>query len=253
MLKTCKESSLLSKKTQTSFISFNETVCKCQCTCKNAITQLNSSNVSKDQFNQIDIKPKVKVEKESKDKLCIDKIEIHNSFDMPLENESTAHIPESNNFEKPAPDIQDNDDVMLQLEMLFNGDQNDDDDLFDSILCSNNVEEETNDTNKRVNNSDINIHNMVPLNDFSDKKSLEDRLASMECSGILPIPDEKVIEEQPKERKHVTKKWICEIYFRKLRLFEKLDEIRDSNRKKYKRVSVDTLCCIPFYTIIYFV
>lgn len=137
------------------------------------------------------------------------------------------------NKKRLSVDSRDDDDVMLQLEQLFGTDsKQQEDDLFESILCNDNelIIDKINENivQKPVHDIEVNQHSV-------DLKSLDERLKALEKTGAL-ITNNEIKENSPKSKKHLTKKWFCEIYYKKKRLYEKLDEIRDLNRRKHDRV-----------------
>lgn len=160
---------------------------------------------------------------------------------------------------------QDSDELMMQLEKLFQGDSQEDD-IFEGGLCDAYDSILHDDGSKKAITNEIQsapIPESVIENHAAQIKSLDERLASL--AGLLVtnndsnVPQEKP-EETPKPKKHSSSsKWICEEYFLKSKLFELLDEIGDNNRKKLARVKkcgcinnvfiVQTVCLNNFVEI----
>ncbi|XP_063832594.1 uncharacterized protein LOC135081740 [Ostrinia nubilalis] len=134
---------------------------------------------------------------------------------------------------------QDSDDLMQQMEKLFQGDSQEDD-IFEGGLCDayeTIVHEDG--AKKSTEPNSASIPESVIENHAAQIKSLDERVSSL--VGLLVntndnnIPQEKP-EENPKIKKRNSSKWICEEYFLKLKLYELLDEIGDKNRKKLARI-----------------
>ncbi|XP_049886142.1 uncharacterized protein LOC126380637 isoform X2 [Pectinophora gossypiella] len=139
-------------------------------------------------------------------------------------------------------ELQESDELMLQLEKLFHSDPNDDD-LYDTALCSTENIIATEDIIKTAqnDNADTAIPNVNPsiIESHSIQiKSLDERLASL--TGLLTNNAETVTGQAkvdvPKTKKSSSSKWLCEEYFLKQRFHEMLDEMGDANRKKLARV-----------------
>ncbi|CAB3233521.1 unnamed protein product [Arctia plantaginis] len=136
----------------------------------------------------------------------------------------------------------DPDELMMQLEKLFQGDQNDDD-IFEGALCDK-LDTTLDDHTKKVTNiimetSKINAtHDAVIENHAAQIKSLDERLASL--TGLLvPSGDTTVQTQKPenqKPKKSSSSKWLCEEYFLKQKLYELLDQIGDNNRKHLEKI-----------------
>ncbi|CAG9112727.1 unnamed protein product [Plutella xylostella] len=142
------------------------------------------------------------------------------------------------------------DQIMLQLEQIFRVDSNGlEDDLFEGTLCdmldttTNGVQDSTKALLDGLDDCSKSLqHNDSAVEDQAAKiKSLDDRLAMLETSGVLQattvnVPEKTNYENTMKQKKPAQTKWLCELYYQRLYLFEKMDEIRDSNRKKYTRI-----------------
>lgn len=141
-------------------------------------------------------------------------------------------------------ETQESDELMMQLEKLFQGDSNDTD-LFDSALCDTVDSSVNDDIPKKIQNDNIGssktptaIQNHVSLmgNHSAEIKSLDERLVSLEV--MLSNTSENNLSQEPqKVKKSNSTKWLCEEYFLKTRYFELLDLIGDTNRKKLTRVN----------------
>lgn len=151
------------------------------------------------------------------------------------------------------------DQVMIQLEQLFRADSNDiEDDLFegglyDGIEFAYDEQEKTKTLQESLETSNTAAETTIVDSQAAKLKSIDERLALLESAGILkssnPVnttESKGTNEGQVKERKKPSQnKWLCEHYFQKLYLYEKVDEIRDSNRKKHARVSKSFNCILP--------
>lgn len=147
------------------------------------------------------------------------------------------------NMPKPVDDLDTHDELMMQLEKLFHGNKNDED-LFETTLCNmptdgNLFEDYT------VNNDASNVNTSVIENHAKQIKSLDEKLASLADMLVNNTKDNSAREDQklqqPKaqtlqHKKQNPSKWLCEEYFLKVKLFEILDLIGDSNRKKLARI-----------------
>ncbi|XP_045484442.1 uncharacterized protein LOC110992450 isoform X2 [Pieris rapae] len=132
----------------------------------------------------------------------------------------------------------DADEVMQQMEKLFEGGANDDD-IFDGIFSnaydvafSEDLKKLNNDIQNKTNqNSSIIEHHADQIS------SLDKRLNSL--SQVLEKDTETESHstkcEATKSSK-LSKKWICEEYFLKVKLNELLDQLRDCNRAKLLRI-----------------
>ncbi|RVE50427.1 hypothetical protein evm_004964 [Chilo suppressalis] len=145
----------------------------------------------------------------------------------------------SHNPPRMSIESQDSDELMMQLEKLFQCDSHEDD-LFEGSLCDN-IETTLQDniTNiKKSNETEPNTPQVTVIeNHTAQIKSLDERLASL--TGLLVNNTDNVFQEKaeiPKNNKSNTSKWLCEEYFLKSKLFEVLDQIGDCNRKKLARI-----------------
>lgn len=261
------------KKCQTSFGKSN---CDCQCTCnlrkkrgkpseslpitcnnnrKSLDTALSTANVNNCQpiFNIPVI-----------ENLQTDKPQMAKDFyftNQTMSDTNSGAVLNSSNVSTLKPctrlsvESQDSDGLMLQLEKLFQGDSQEDDlfeggfgDTYDSSTQFDPMKNSSNDiqTSGQIQDSVIEDH-------AAQIKSLDERLASL--AGLLVnnnnestnVPQEKA--EYSKNKKHNSSKWICEEYFLKSKLYEVLDEIGDSNRKKLARVN-NTLLSVNSYNYV---
>lgn len=133
--------------------------------------------------------------------------------------------------------------VMMQLEHLFRADENEPEvDLFESTLCDDFDSLYEVKTKIQEQKNEITSTTVPTIVDEQAAiiKSLDQRLALLESSGVLTnnnTTQDAKSESPKKQKKPSTSKWLCEAYHQKFYLFEKLDELRDGNRKKYIRVS----------------
>lgn len=251
------------KKIQTSIEDLSK--CHCQCTCKkrrkNTIAKsLTESNIFIDDKNESslggvtknidkDIKPKNQSISPSNISVLkkLDNIDTCNNIS------NVTSVPQSlqQNIIEPntrlSVESQVEDDVMLQLERLFHEESNKpEDDLFEGTLYNDiftNYDDHKKELHDIVNQGvKINEPQQIIKDDQAAKiKSLDERLALLESSSVLPINNtttETTKTDSPKRKQYIQNKWLCEMYFQKKLLYEKLDEIRDSNRKKHARVRV---------------
>ncbi|KAJ8711722.1 hypothetical protein PYW08_008676 [Mythimna loreyi] len=130
---------------------------------------------------------------------------------------------------------QDSDELMLQLEKLFQGEANDDDlfegTLYDKMdsLPDEQLKKNNDNLNSNMNNSK---QDSVIENHSAQIKLLDERIASL--AGLLVTNDNVPQKtEIPKNRKS---RWLCEEYFLKQKLYELLDQIGDTDRKKLEKI-----------------
>lgn len=149
---------------------------------------------------------------------------------------STSQTQVDNVINQPAktPMNTESDDLMQQLEALFQGDK-DDDDLFTS-----NLEDNSKIFNGLNNNQDSitgGSQDSIIENHAAQIKSLDERLATL--TGMLANNEQPVVVQPQKivqkKSKHANK-WLCEEYFLRKNLFELLYQISDNNRQRLARV-----------------
>lgn len=169
-------------------------------------------------------------------------------------NEGTPQAPaalnQPNALLKPTSRLsvesQDSDELMLQLEKLFQGDSQEDD-IFEGGFCDSfdtTMHDEIKKSATEVQPPPVPVQESLLENHAAQIKSLDERLASL--AGLL-VNNSNDSNNTPQTRHENTKnykkrnasKWLCEEYFLKLKLYEYLDEIGDSNRKKLARVGTD--------------
>ncbi|CAG9568016.1 unnamed protein product [Danaus chrysippus] len=121
------------------------------------------------------------------------------------------------------------DDLMLQMEELFKGDPNDDD-IFDSALCDSN---NTNNTEEIKALNEMQVNTSIPIDALQEQASCPNERLSL-LSGV-PVSNE-TNSQCTKTKNNRVSKWLCEEYFMKIKLYELLDQIRDSDRKKLARI-----------------
>lgn len=138
-------------------------------------------------------------------------------------------------------EIQNSDDLMQQLEKLFQGDLNDDD-LFDAALCAQDEPSKNKETWHKTQNNlfdETQSSEVVKHEDELQKNCLDERLSLL--GGIL-VNNESSKDLNTKNKKSRPSKWLCEEYFQKVKLFELLDQIGDCDRNKLIRVSYQCSC-----------
>ncbi|GBP38893.1 hypothetical protein EVAR_32409_1 [Eumeta japonica] len=248
------------KKTQTTIGM--STTCTCQCICNGRRKRrLSQSPTNNEQFNNIPKVPDLKNisnNKNIEDQYKIPTV-INNQIDPPQvvplmkrqnvsSNNNIQQAPSNNHNQDIRMSIESHDSaedlVMLQLEQLFRTDSNDDD-LFEGTLREVDTSNcELTQTNQhgviQTHDNDKQVITSMK-NDLADEqaykiKSLDERLALLESSGILAGNQTNKVKTQTKPVKQFHTHWLCEMYFQKVKLFETLDEIRDYNRKKYARI-----------------
>lgn len=143
---------------------------------------------------------------------------------------------------------QESDELMIQLEKLFQGDSNDAD-LFESALCSTLESAVNADIAKKIQNDNVGCSKTpIPLQNqnsligshAAEIKSLDERLVSLEMMISNTTENNSMTQvktEPQKVGKSNSTKWLCEEYFWKTRYFELMDMIGDTNRKKLARVN----------------
>lgn len=236
--------------------------CNCQCSCN---PQKKRRKVSETHNENHPIEP-IKISKDYKNMNGENKIPVIINSQMecpqrdvntyvteqPLRNPTMMDvINQSTNISpsvRMSTETQDSDDLLMQLEKLFQGDPTDDD-LFDGTLCDN-LNLTSCEFNKKLPNENSEMcegKTQLMINQKQDNvienhsaqiKSLDERLASL--TGLLVNKTENSTTEQKPEQQRTKRsgssKWLCEEYFLKSRLFELLDQIGDTNRKKLAQV-----------------
>ncbi|XP_047507967.1 uncharacterized protein LOC125051588 isoform X2 [Pieris napi] len=132
----------------------------------------------------------------------------------------------------------DADEVMQQMEKLFEGGTNDDD-IFDGIF-SNAYDVAFSEDIKKLNNdiqNKTNQNNCIIEHHADQISSLDKRLTSLSQALTKNTETEthNTKIEATKSSK-LSNKWICEEYFLKVKLNELLDQLRDCNRAKLLRI-----------------
>lgn len=134
---------------------------------------------------------------------------------------------------------QDSDELMMQLEKLFQGDANDDD-LFEGALYDKLDTTQEDQTKKNTTLLDNTVNNSrqdaVIENHAAQIRSLDERLANL--AGMLVSNDNNVPQKTDvqKQRRSGSSKWLCEEYFLKQKLHELLDQIGDTDRKALDKI-----------------
>lgn len=235
--------------------------CNCQCSCnpqkkRRKVTEshnenyvIEHGNINKDSKN---ISNENKIPVIINSQLEYMQRDVKTATEQPLRNPAVIDIVNQTNNMSPtvrmSTETQDSDELLMQLEKLFQGDPNDDD-LFDDTLCdnfnltsyeSNKLPNENSENCEAPTQLVLNQKHDVIENHSAQIKSLDERLASL--TGLLVNkPDSSLVEEKPvqqKPKRSGSSKWLCEEYFLKSRLFELLDQIGDTNRKKLEQVGI---------------
>lgn len=167
---------------------------------------------------------------------------------MPENSKSSMHInqPELNCSPKalecmPVQSQQQSDELMEQLEKLFQCDPNDDD-IYENTLCDPH-DFAMNDgipRNQQNENVDISLTLTATANQNSslehqstETQSLDDRLESL-LKFWSSLDVNKTVPQ--KDTKARMSKWLCEEYYLKSRYFDQLDLLSDTNRRKLVQV-----------------
>ncbi|CAH0596309.1 unnamed protein product [Chrysodeixis includens] len=138
---------------------------------------------------------------------------------VPVHPEPTAN---------PPIDTQECDELMMQLERMFQGDTNDDE-LYESVLY------DKLDTTSHNNISVTSNKDSVIETQAAQIKSLDERLANL--TGLIVNNENSVLPKtETKKQRSGSSKWLCEEYFLKQKLYELLDQIRDTDRKEVERI-----------------
>lgn len=237
------------KKTQTTLEKMND--CKCKCSC-NQRKLKKVCNPQKYMYKNLS--------SNNKSNVCKSLDQNINSTTLKALSEIKSDIIPNTNCdtsllklnEKATEALQNSDELMQQLEKLFQDDPNDDD-LFDGALSeANNTAfiKENKQTDEFTSNPESILYsqNEDLNNKEPQKKCLDERLALL--SGILVYNTENSQDSgKNQSKKSRPSKWLCEEYFQKVKLFELLDQIRDCDRNKLMRVSLKTfvyLWCLKF-------
>ncbi|XP_075984822.1 uncharacterized protein LOC142982283 [Anticarsia gemmatalis] len=139
----------------------------------------------------------------------------------------------------------DPDELMMQLDKLFQGNHNDDYDIFEGALCDRlDITQEDHskkDTNAVLDTNRLNsVQESVIENHAAQIRSLDERLASL--TGLLVNNDSvnSVVNQKTdniqRSKKSGSSKWLCEEYHLKQKLNELLDRIGDYDRKSLERI-----------------
>ncbi|XP_013186298.1 uncharacterized protein LOC106131672 [Amyelois transitella] len=225
------------KKLQTTLVRSKDCTCQCTCSQRKRPRVLESPQKQKlglltESSNNSTAQPQVEKPVESQSCPVPQILQISNNANQ------TSNISQAPT--RISVESQDSDELLLQLEKLFQGDPNDDD-IFEGTFCDT-YDFATNDDNKKIQtaletNSQLITDKQCVIEDHAAQiKSLDERLASL--TGLLANNSDNIIQqkqEAPKQKRN-SSKWLCEEYFLKVKLHEKLDLIRDTNRKKLSRI-----------------
>lgn len=223
------------KRTQTTLSNLD---CNCQCICNQRKKVKKTSESPSSEISTMD--PSLS-QKSSTTGFIYSNEQTHiPDQDMSqIEDDSNSQIP---NFPSKTcesiPSSQTSDELVRQLEKLFEGDGNDDD-IFESVLCDE-VQDES--TVNCGNGLQVDTEKQTPIIEAHSAqiKSLDERLVTL--ASLIVNTDKNVPEkiETPiqKVKKDNTGKWLCEEYFMKLKLNDFLDQLRDTNRERLKGVNI---------------
>lgn len=232
------------KKTQTHTYPLKEN--NCQCALSKRKRRLGSSMSPKYKSNP----PDVTVTDNSNGCISYNDISVSNTntisqYCLPKTQINEADIISNHNTNAPLRNDQrlsvdsDPDELMKQLEKLFQGDPNDDD-IFEGTLCDrleNAFDDTKKVTNMVVESNKVNaVHDSMIETHAAQIKSLDERLASL--TGLLVNNDNIVTQKSDNEKvkKSGSSKWLCEEYYLKQKLYELLDQIGDNNRKNLEKI-----------------
>ncbi|XP_039759958.1 uncharacterized protein LOC120633706 [Pararge aegeria] len=213
------------KKTQTTNSRSKDCNCQCSCNQRKKMKRISESPIDMSKNLELPNSNNVLAQ-------IPNNIVIHPNTDINMVNHSSS--PKNNT--RTSIDIQDSDEIMLQLDKLFQGEETDED-LFHSALCMTD--------NSKINDesampSNIKAHQVnLPIQQNQEtQKCFDERLALI--SGILVNNPENSAQHPVhctiKKSIARTSKWLCEEYFQKVKLYELLDQIRDNDRNKFRRV-----------------
>lgn len=224
------------KKTQVSHSNFND--CNCQCNCNE---RKKTKNMSKSPYHKdTNLSNNITIQSDKNDfSLITNPVDLVPEIEMDMSQNATITSSSPKIKDQISVDLQNSDDLMQQLEKLFQGDPNEDD-LFDGALCSADHSKVKNKESLKVTNDDLRNtvdpqEKIIESKDLKNK-CLDERLSLL--SGILVNNDctsQDATSNQNKKKR--PSKWLCEEYFQKVKLFELLDQISDSDRNKLARVS----------------
>lgn len=155
---------------------------------------------------------------------------------MMTHSKTPAPVP----IKRMSVESQDSDELMMKLEKLFEGEANDDD-LFEGALYDKmdlHQDEQTKTNNYNLENSMNNTtHESVIENHSVQIKLLDERIASL--AGLLVTNDHVIQKTEILEtKKFAHSKWLCEEYHLKQKLYELLDQIGDTDRRKLEKVCI---------------
>lgn len=243
------------KKLQT---NLNPPNCNCQCRCslkrrRSKMSPESSHNTGKPDQNKntSQIQNSQNVTQPSKKELDITSEEMpqNNSLTSINQTEILHFSPKSSKC--MTMESQESDELMTQLEKLFEGDQNDDD-LFESTLCDTLDSAGNDDIAKRIQKENvysseklaaIQNKNSLIENHTAEIKSLDEKLVTLATLFLNTAENNNIFQNkaEPQKGKPLnSKKWLCEEHFLKSHYFQLLDLISETNRKKLARVNVHT-------------
>lgn len=224
------------KKTQTTVDKMNDCKCKCSCNQKKIKKLCNPPKNMYKNISTNNISNVCKSLDQNINSTTLTALSEIQSDTIPNTNCDTSLLKLN---EKATEALQNSDELMQQLEKLFQDDPNDDD-LFDGALGEADntpVIKENKRTGDVTSNPESILYSQNEDLNYKEpqKKCLDERLALL--SGILVCNTENSQDSgKNQSKKSRPSKWLCEEYFQKVKLFELLDQIRDSDRNKLLRI-----------------
>ncbi|KAJ0172247.1 hypothetical protein K1T71_012220 [Dendrolimus kikuchii] len=239
------------KKVQTKQSRMND--CNCQCTSNQIKRRRKSSDTNKHDVNSFQITSTSDSLKTFQEIYKIPvAINLNSVTPQQVFVQGSLQTQPSSNcqiIEKPKAQTQisvesrtsESDELLMQLEKLFQGDPNDDD-LFEGTLCetvdSTTFEDHTRKDNEGPASQNSNLQDNVIEAHAAQIKSLDERLATL--AGLLVNNNDSATNQQEtentKSKRDGVSKWICEEYFLKTKLYELLYQIGETNRKELARI-----------------
>ncbi|CAG4991142.1 unnamed protein product [Parnassius apollo] len=226
------------KKVQTPLSKSSD--CTCQCICNQRKKRRRESDPSKqsgvDFVTSTTSNISIENYKEQSDKFTVPSLNTGIEDSDLTQKKNYIDPPRSMSIES-----RDSDELMQQLEKLFQEDYNDDD-LFEGSLCnipSSSMYEVNTNKLPGVGNHNLNIEieSRSSNTKASEQQSFDERLSSIAGQLVNNFQSNSITKPvHQKIKRNGSSKWLCEEYFLKLRLYEMLDQLRDCNRAKLARI-----------------
>ncbi|XP_013139597.1 PREDICTED: probable serine/threonine-protein kinase DDB_G0288147 isoform X2 [Papilio polytes] len=216
------------KRVQTTLNKSNN--CTCQCTCNQRRKRRRENIQNQTITDNVTSTPSEKLLDPS-----------NNSPEQTITKLTEVSVMTMNNVPPETPlhtqnvEPQDSDNLLRQLEILFQDDNNEDD-IFEQSLWNdpNPANEEIPNDNNKDNCEPVNIIESNNISTANITQSLDEKLASL--AGHFVENNDNNTKSTNKKTNPTSNKWLCEEYFMKLQLYEILDQLRDCNRAKLARV-----------------